>query len=104
MRELVVGVVKRRQLPVKDEVRVGNAEQRLEEVGERTRAVGTRDAVEADRIVLLVQEEREVPLRRLLAVLGMGSGDSNCKFSRENLSGLSKQTDGYPLRVSAGKR
>ena len=34
----------------------------------------------------------------------MGSGDSNCKFSRENLSGLSKQTDGYPLRVSAGKR
>ena len=31
-------------------------------------------------------------------------GDSNCKFSRENLSGLSKQTDGYPLRVSAGKR
>ena len=34
----------------------------------------------------------------------LGSGDSNCKFSRENLSGLSKQTDGYPLRVSAGKR
>ena len=33
-----------------------------------------------------------------------GDGDSNCKFSRENLSGLSKQTDGYPLRVSAGKR
>ena len=32
------------------------------------------------------------------------NGDSNCKFSRENLSGLSKQTDGYPLRVSAGKR
>ena len=32
------------------------------------------------------------------------AGDSNCKFSRENLSGLSKQTDGYPLRVSVGKR
>ena len=31
-------------------------------------------------------------------------GDSNCKFSRENLGGLFKQTDGYPLRVSVGKR
>ena len=29
---------------------------------------------------------------------------SNCKFSREDLSDLSKQTDGYPLRVSVEKR
>ena len=43
--------------------------------------------------------------RRLnLDIAGKPLGDSNCKFSRENLSGLSKQTDGYPLRVSAGKR
>ena len=30
-------------------------------------------------------------------------GDSNCKFSRENLSGLSKQTDGHPCASAQGK-
>ena len=31
------------------------------------------------------------------------NGDSNCKFLRENLSGLSKQTDGHPCASAQGK-
>ena len=59
VRKAGVGIVERRDLPVQQQLGIAHAQQRIQDIGERTRAVRARDAVEVDRVVLLVEEHAE---------------------------------------------
>ena len=71
MLKVHVRVEERVDLPVLPEILLFDAQKSVQHERERARAVRACAAVEKDRVVLLVQENPEMPRKRLLARLAL---------------------------------